>query len=191
MYFVLMVFNYGLLLLVLQVQVFSLFSMIVYIGAVTILFAFMVLFVNAGHVIYTEEERLATQEWKVLYVSLSVIIGLLYFYTLYSVAILTGVSLNPTSFGGVENLTSLAIISELLYSTNGGVLCLMMWVMAMGLFLVIKLVKNTNKTGCPEHRYNEAEFKLVQHYLQGRLRGEDKKVLAQAEYLIKTKGLKR
>ena len=121
-----MVFNYGLLLLVLQVQVFSLFSMIVYIGAVTILFAFMVLFVNAGHVIYTEEERLATQEWKVLYVSLSVIIGLLYFYTLYSVTILTSVSLNPTSFGGVENLTSLAIISELLYSTNGGVLCLMM-----------------------------------------------------------------
>ena len=126
MYFVLMVFNYGLLLLVLQVQVFSLFSMIVYIGAVTILFAFMVLFVNAGHVIYTEEERLATKEWKVFYVSLSIVIGLLYFYTLYSVAILTGVSLNPTSFGGVENLTSLAIISELLYSTNGGVLCLMM-----------------------------------------------------------------
>lgn len=110
---------------------------------------------------------------------------------LHSVVTLSGATLISGAFGGIESLTSLAVISKLLYSINGGVLCLMMWIMAMGLFLVIKLVKNTNKTGQPEHRYSEAEFELVQHYLQGRTKPEDKRAFTKAEHLIKTKGLKR
>ena len=188
MYFVFIVFCYGCLLLLRQVEVYSLYAMIVYIGAVTILFAFMVLFVNVGSSLKTREEVEENKEFYSLYVSLCSLGVTLYLYMFYYLSEVTWcLNQNPLNFQGVENLSTLTRIGDLLYQDNGGVLTIMILVMATGLFVVIKLVKNTNRI--EQSSYNPQEFELVQTYLQGNINPQAKLLIKQAEEIIKTKGL--
>ena len=78
-------------------------------------------------------------------------------------------------------------IGNLLYQGNGGILTIMILVMATGLFVVIKLVKNTNKV--EKFSYSSQEFELVQAYLQGNINPQEKTLIKKAEEVIKTKGL--
>lgn len=188
MYFVFIVFSYGCLLLLRRVEVYSLYAMIVYIGAVTILFAFMVLFVNVGSNLKTREEIEENNELYNLYFLLCSLGLILYLYMFYYLSEITWyLDQKNLNLQEVEDLSTLVGIGNLLYQGNGGILTIMILVMATGLFVVIKLVKNTNKV--EKFSYSPQEFELVQAYLQGNINPQEKTLIKKAEEVIKTKGL--
>lgn len=188
MYFVFIVFSYGCLLLLRRVEVYSLYAMIVYIGAVTILFAFMVLFVNVGSNLKTREEIEENNELYNLYFLLCSLGLILYLYMFYYLSEITWyLDQKNLNLQEVEDLSTLVGIGNLLYQGNGGILIIMILVMATGLFVVIKLVKNTNKV--EKFSYSPQEFELVQAYLQGNINPQEKTLIKKAEEVIKTKGL--
>lgn len=132
LYVVIIIFSQGVSLLMLSTNIVSLYLIIVYLGAIVILFSFMILFVN-----WKGETRSLKIYYKLL-IATAFSSGFIFFLHLIGVS-----HLKNSSLGGVSSLSEHDImknISEVFYSELLAPLFLMVNILMLGLILVIRII---------------------------------------------------